>query len=231
MWEFVKARRASVLGVLLTLTPIISGVKWLWDWLGRIDLVVGHMDDLKAVWTMVAAPPPWLNLILVVLGIGLIWWDLRHGVRSTSTAKADIYDISVLDFLKLGPQYGWDFREQEGFLYLDMQDALADAAANGLIKVWGRKVPPSFPSSILNTVPLTEVPQDFWASGVLVRVPINMKGELLAENRGAIAQRGFDDKERYEDLHLAKHEAFQWARGHGARFKGKQWADHLRKNA
>jgi len=240
-----------------TAMAIYGFVRGVLDLIGYVDLVITHQEAKTDTWLgklmsfllhILVVPPAWTAVPLVIVGLGWIWWDIRRHQLNTPplvfggrgwprlggifvTAPL-VYDISVLDFLKLGPKYGWDFAKSEGWLYLDIQDALVDGAANGLIKVWGRKVPSAnFPSSILNTVPLVEIPRDYWAAGgVLMRVPMNMKGELIEDSRAALAQRNFNDKERYEDLHLARRQALRWARGHASRFKGRHLADNKKRN-
>ena len=151
------------------------------------------------------------------------WRWLRLG--SAFTRRPSIYDISAKDFLRLGPQYGWDFAGSEGWLYLDMQNALVDAAANGLIAVWGREVKRNFPASLLHKIPLVAIPTAHWVAGPNLNIPFNMKGELMQRDTESVTSESREGKERYEDLHLAKREAMRWARGsHAARFKGQHAA-------
>jgi hypothetical protein len=64
----------AVLGALGLLSPGWTGVKWLLDWGGRIDVFrtwgTGLIDALTPV-------PPWANLLLLLVGLLLIWWDLK----------------------------------------------------------------------------------------------------------------------------------------------------------
>jgi hypothetical protein len=41
-------RRISA-ATLLSLPNIWQGIKWVWDWLGRLDLFAGHIPDVRGL--------------------------------------------------------------------------------------------------------------------------------------------------------------------------------------
>ncbi|HEY1736083.1 MAG TPA: hypothetical protein VGG12_05510, partial [Methylovirgula sp.] len=58
-----------------------AGLKWLWDWASRFDLVVSHADDISKVGGVIAYvtnPPPWTIFPTVAIGILIVLWDVRH---------------------------------------------------------------------------------------------------------------------------------------------------------
>jgi hypothetical protein len=67
---------------------IWQGIRWLWDWAGRFDIVHSHMHDLKQVSGMIgflANPPPWTVFPSMLIGAAIILWDIRRhrsGYRS-----------------------------------------------------------------------------------------------------------------------------------------------------
>lgn len=80
MRERLLSHWKAIAGALLSLPGAWAALKWLLDWGGRIDVFRSWggwlMDALSNV-------PPAANLVLLVAGLLLIWWDLK---RSSVTA-------------------------------------------------------------------------------------------------------------------------------------------------
>ncbi len=166
----------------------------------------------------------------VARGPDLLAWMARLLDLLTLPRKPQIYDISVLDFLRIGPTYGWNFENSGGWLYLDMQDALLDGAANGLITVWGRRNSHSLQSAIY-TVPLIPIDPSYWRGNTpRIVLPMRMNGTMGTDNGDVSCIQGDDDGTRHWDLHLAKAEAARWMRTHGKRFQGLQQAASMLRN-
>jgi hypothetical protein len=53
-------------------------VRWALEWGEHTDYIAHHLDDLKWFLAMISEPPGWLNVFLLIIGGGLIWWDLKR---------------------------------------------------------------------------------------------------------------------------------------------------------
>jgi hypothetical protein len=81
----------AVLGALALLQPVWTFIKWTWDWLGRLDLVASHLHDfgVQAVLDFIENPPPAALVPSIIIGLLLIWWDLkRKGIAVTPEEAA-----------------------------------------------------------------------------------------------------------------------------------------------
>lgn len=70
--------------------PLIRSVL---DWVGYTDLVVSHVEAGKPTWMsavkeLLLQPPGWLQVLLLIAGLGLIWWDLKHRQTNRAQPKA-----------------------------------------------------------------------------------------------------------------------------------------------
>ncbi|HEV2957291.1 MAG TPA: hypothetical protein VGX95_14325, partial [Xanthobacteraceae bacterium] len=70
---------------------------WRWikralEWGEHTEYVAHHLHDVGRVWTMISEPPWWLNILLLIAGTVLIWWDLRR--RQKSVVPAAVSFIS-----------------------------------------------------------------------------------------------------------------------------------------
>ena len=48
-----------------------QGIKWIWDWFGRLDLVASHLPHFKKMGDMIGFifnPPPWMIFPSVIIG-------------------------------------------------------------------------------------------------------------------------------------------------------------------
>jgi hypothetical protein len=75
MRQWLIRHRNAIAGALISLPGAWSGFKWMLDWGGRIDVFRTWgsvmMDALPTI-------PPWASLVLIVIGMLLIWLDLRR---------------------------------------------------------------------------------------------------------------------------------------------------------
>jgi hypothetical protein len=69
-----------IVGGLFFLQPAWGFFKWGLDWAGRLDLITSHLHDfgVRAVLEFIKNPPAWSLLPSVVIGLLLIWWDVRR---------------------------------------------------------------------------------------------------------------------------------------------------------
>jgi predicted nucleotidyltransferase len=68
---------------------VCSGLIWIVDWAARAEFVGSHFALLRKIATIITPlVPVILWPLLLLLGIGLIWWDMWR--RSTANARAQI---------------------------------------------------------------------------------------------------------------------------------------------
>jgi hypothetical protein len=150
-----------VLGVLAFAQPVSQFVLWLLRTAGDIDFLVERLNDpgwIGVLAVMLIAPPPWLPFACVVVGLLLIWWFANRagpaallplGTRPTQsidlpapeTVRRDITVGEAAAFLATG-QWGRDFYKivgEKGNIASRGYDALLQAAADGLIPIWGKR--------------------------------------------------------------------------------------------
>jgi hypothetical protein len=70
----------AILGVVALVQPAWTFFKWAMDWLGRIDLIASHLHDfgVQAVLDFIENPPPGFLGPSIVIGLLLIWWDVKR---------------------------------------------------------------------------------------------------------------------------------------------------------
>src|SRR5205823_6255816 len=81
------------LGGIFLIPPILRGLRFVLDFGGYIDFVVAHMTQpgwLGVVIADLVDPPSGIILPLILLGLGLIYWDSRR-----SAVRASVPHISV----------------------------------------------------------------------------------------------------------------------------------------
>jgi hypothetical protein len=95
---FLK-HKAALVGAILALPGAWSGFKWLLDWGGRIDVFRSWGASLI---DLITNAPPWLNLLLVLAGITLIWWDLKRNpvFEAVDTASPQVSETNAVDLAR-----------------------------------------------------------------------------------------------------------------------------------
>jgi hypothetical protein len=76
-----KHWRALLLALGINWPSFWAGIKWLWDWAGRLDLVATHAKELRGFGGMVeffTNPPPWTIFPTAIIGILIVLWDIRR---------------------------------------------------------------------------------------------------------------------------------------------------------
>lgn len=78
---------------------VVGGIPWvleIWRWIKRAlewgehtEYVAHHLNDLQRVWAVIAEPSGWVNVLLLVAGGTLIWWDLKR-VQKRSTSNSQL---------------------------------------------------------------------------------------------------------------------------------------------
>lgn len=177
MLAFLKTRWRAVVGYLSFVTPIIYFASWVIDWLRRIDFIATHMNDMRAAWEMVLAPPPWLVPILIAAGFVFIRWDSRRArernlVPVLGSAPLDHtapQRMSLLDLRAKAIGAGWPTYLDDA-RWLKFLDQLRQAASDGTVAMWGRRDVKLGAAAIYRKKedyprePLVRIPQDHWAT-------------------------------------------------------------------
>ena len=91
MRNWLLKHKAALAGAILALPGAWSGFKWLLDWGGRIDVFRSWGASLI---NLITDAPPWLNLLLVLAGLALIWWDLKRNRVFETAANAELPEAS-----------------------------------------------------------------------------------------------------------------------------------------
>jgi hypothetical protein len=76
--------RGLSVAAFLSLPNIWQGIKWVWDWFGRLDLFTNHLSNFRGiapVTDFLTNPPPWTIFPSIVLGVLVILWDVRRQDR------------------------------------------------------------------------------------------------------------------------------------------------------
>jgi hypothetical protein len=78
--DFIRRRWISILTLLGFVPSLWSGIKWLFDWGARVDLVATKIELGwgDALMEFLLNPPPWFAIVAVPIGLLLIWWDSRR---------------------------------------------------------------------------------------------------------------------------------------------------------
>jgi hypothetical protein len=62
-------------------------------WGEHSEFVLHRADDIKMLWNMlIAAPPQWVNVPLILAGFALIWWDLSRARHKRASAEGPALD-------------------------------------------------------------------------------------------------------------------------------------------
>jgi hypothetical protein len=80
----------AVLGGLSLLLPAYKGAKSLVGWGGDIDFVLSRSDDpgwVGWVLSQFLDAPGWALILMIAVGLGLIWWDLRRSQARNLAAQ------------------------------------------------------------------------------------------------------------------------------------------------
>jgi hypothetical protein len=97
--QFVRKHfGALLLAAGLNWSSFWSGVKWLWDWAGRFDLVYTHAGEIGAVGGMIGYltnPPPWAIFPTALVGVLIVLWDIRHPGAIGGFFKKNVMAILV----------------------------------------------------------------------------------------------------------------------------------------
>src|SRR5262245_34437876 len=71
-------RAAIIAAALLWAPPVWAFIKWSIDWVGRFETIPSLLKrTIEMLDYVLSFPPPLANILLVLAGLGLIWWDLK----------------------------------------------------------------------------------------------------------------------------------------------------------
>jgi hypothetical protein len=70
-----------VVGAAPWIVQIWHWFKWALEWGEHTDYITHHFDDLRRLWGAIPEAPGWLNILLLIGGMVLIWWDLVRRQR------------------------------------------------------------------------------------------------------------------------------------------------------
>jgi len=99
MWTWIQSRWRRVVGALFVVQGLLAaastslgslwqGIKWLLDWGGRIDFIQSHIGSVAHIWSILFLPPGWVPIATTVVGLTMIWWDLKRGTTSNPAVMA-----------------------------------------------------------------------------------------------------------------------------------------------
>ena len=160
--------------------------------------------------------PSWLFWTVGIGGVVaaqfLAYLDQRRHLKAF---ELPIYDMPILDVIGIASDHGWDW--VDGWQYLDLQDALHAAAANGMISVWGRRP---------DTHPLTPLPPVIISTEILgraqLKLPLQMNGEMKMKNAETTVL-STKPGEYFRDLHVCRAQILFWINSkHAKSFIGKR---------
>ncbi|MBA7476023.1 hypothetical protein ES707_11398 [subsurface metagenome] len=92
MFGWLRKHGYGVGGLILLFPELWRAFKWLLGWGGAVDLVMERSTDPKwvgAVLSVLASPPPYLTIPLIVAGLVLIYLDLRRSNNLSILHAAD----------------------------------------------------------------------------------------------------------------------------------------------
>jgi hypothetical protein len=117
MW--IRKFWPTVLAVVLQIVGAWNFIKWILDWGGRIDVLASTYHDIGGLDAMIGYllnPPPWLWPIALIVGLVLIWWDVRR--HKTAPFPASISPIEIIfDSSNTGQKF-WSIepmRDENGY--------------------------------------------------------------------------------------------------------------------
>jgi hypothetical protein len=91
---FLRRHWLTIIGLISNLPSIWRGLVWIFDWEIRVETALQKLDQLGGVGGVIeflVNPPPWLALVTLPVGLGLIWLDFRRGRASLAVTPA-VYD-------------------------------------------------------------------------------------------------------------------------------------------
>jgi hypothetical protein len=108
----------TVIGLISNLPSVWRGLIWLFDWEVRVETAVQKLDELggvRGVIEFLVNPPPWLALVTLPVGLGLILYDYfrrRHPIETT--ALPTVARDQRAELIKNGRQLVIDATAQDG---------------------------------------------------------------------------------------------------------------------
>jgi hypothetical protein len=109
----------AILGGIFLIPPILRGLRFFLDFGGYIDFIVAHMTEpgwLGVVIADLVDPPSGIILPLIVLGLGLIYWDSRRfavRVKGPTVSRERLSDLSNTLLRERASRFSAQLREFE----------------------------------------------------------------------------------------------------------------------
>ena len=99
MWNWIQSRWRRVVGAIFVVQGLLAAastslgwlwqnIKWLLDWGGRIDFIQSHFGSIEFIGRFFFSPPGWIPIAATIIGLGMIWWDIKRGSASNPAAMA-----------------------------------------------------------------------------------------------------------------------------------------------
>lgn len=161
---------------------------------------------------MIVVPevPSWLLWSIAAASLfSAQFWAYMDLWKRHESFRAPIYDAPILDVIEIASDHGWDW--VDGWQYWDLQAALSDAAANGLINVWGRQpsTHPLYPS------PPVLIRKDILERAQL-KLPLNIGGGLNRVNAETTVM-STKPGEYFRDLQVSRAQIVPWIKSQHAK--------------
>ena len=84
MGTFLRRHWSAAAGIAVAIVPHAwQALRFVLDMAGYTDLVVSHVESGKPTWVsamkeLLLQPPGWVQVFLLIAGLGLIWWDVKR---------------------------------------------------------------------------------------------------------------------------------------------------------
>jgi hypothetical protein len=93
--KIAKYWRGLSAAAILTFPNVWEGIKWAWDWLGRLDLFSNHLPDFHGIDPVIGFltnPPPWTIFPSIFFAVAVVLWDVRRQAGAPPTEVAVTVD-------------------------------------------------------------------------------------------------------------------------------------------
>jgi len=149
----------------------------------------------------------------------IFWRDFQDSVLPLFAYRTGLWKderMSVPELVDYAEnKLGWTIRSGDDLESLDLVDALGDAAANGKVRVYGRKNPERYTN--LRDKYLAPIPVEHWGDHTMDIFDT----VLLAENTRTASRPRNDRKSQvYMDIHFNRQDVKRWLAKEGRMWKG-----------
>ena len=202
----------------------------------HVEFLHARFHDIlqsKSAMGFIVNPPSWISLIVLLAGLGFLYWDDRRRTRSAASPHR-VYEVGKRDSIPLAPPTPAGQRiplvqlyksaESHGIHLVGGQHSIVkftqgirQAAADGALKMWGRQHRHMFENLNRNEV-LVPIPLEHWIKfqpeWVAIAILDPSGGALLGFNEDNFLFRsyipGLGGIGGYNDLHAERSDASRW---------------------